>query len=133
MLDKPGVYVVDSIEAKRIAKECRRGGWLVIFLPEGIASKDQFYDAIRRNCPLVPPLHSNRSWDALADSLWSGLDEAQEEKIAIFWRNSDHMKAAVPDAFSIATDIFADLTVSLADPSAVVSRVKMLLIFQIEN
>ncbi|WP_124613746.1 hypothetical protein [Burkholderia sp. Bp9143] len=67
MLDKSGIYVVDSIEAKRIAEECSRGGWLVIFVPEGVASKNQFYDAICSNCPLDPPLHGNRSWDALAD------------------------------------------------------------------
>ncbi|WP_185733433.1 barstar family protein [Burkholderia sp. Bp8998] len=102
-------------------------------MPEGAASKNQFYDAICSNCPLDPSLHSNRSWDALADSLWSGLDEAQGEKIAVFWRDSGRMKAAVPDAFSIAIDIFTDLSVSSVDPSATVSRVKVLMVFQIEN
>jgi len=28
MLDKPEIYVVDSIEVKRIAEERSRGGWL---------------------------------------------------------------------------------------------------------
>ncbi|RQZ04825.1 hypothetical protein DIE15_36320 [Burkholderia sp. Bp9031] len=133
MLDKPGIYVIDSIEAKGIAEECRCSGWLVIFLPEKIASKNQFFDAIRDNCPLDPPLQSNRSWDALADSLWSGLDEVDNEKIVIFWPDSERMIAAEPDASAIATDIFADLCVSLADPSATASKVKMLLVFKIKN
>ncbi|WP_175779412.1 barstar family protein [Burkholderia anthina] len=102
-------------------------------MTEGIASKSQFYDAIRSNCPLVSPLHSNRSWNALADSLWSGLDEVQEEKIAVFWPNSCHLKAAEPDAYAIATDIFTDLSVLLAYPRVTVSRVKMLLVFKMEN
>lgn len=84
MLRKPGLYVVDSGEAERIAEECRHRGWLVMCLPDGVASKGQFFDAIRSTCPLDPPLHSNRSWDALSDSLWSGLDEVEEEEVAIF-------------------------------------------------
>ncbi|MBN3731911.1 barstar family protein [Burkholderia sp. Tr-20390] len=130
MLDKPGLYVVDSAEAERIAEECRRGGWLVMFLPTEIASKEQFFDAIRSTCPLDPPLHSNRSWDALADSLWSGLDELERGEIAIFWLNSDCLKVADPEAFAIATDILTDLCTSLADPNVTASRMKTLLVFQ---
>ncbi|MCA8272688.1 barstar family protein [Burkholderia sp. AU30280] len=133
MLDKPGLYVVDSVEAKHIAEECSRSGWLVIFLPSGIASKDQFYDAICRECPLDPPLNSNRSWDALADSMWSGLDELEDEKIAIFWPNSELMKTAEPDAFAIATNILADLCVSLGDRNVTASGTKTLLVFQTKS
>ena len=133
ILDRPGIYVINPIEAKRIAEECRRDGWLVIFLSEEIASKDQFFDVIRVNCPLDPPLQSNRSWDALADSLWSGLDEVDNDKIVIFWPDSERMIAAESDTSVIATDIFADLCVSLADPSVTASRAKMLLVFKIKN
>ncbi|KAB1587793.1 barstar family protein [Burkholderia cepacia] len=131
--DKPGLYVIDSVEAKRIAEEYSHDGWRVIFFPSGIASIDQFYDAIRSNCPLAPPLHSNRSWDALADSLWSGLDELEDEKIAIFWPNSDRMKKAESDAFAIATDILADLCASLADQNRTASGTKALVVFQTKN
>jgi hypothetical protein len=130
MLDRPGLYVIDSIEAKRIAEECGRDDWLVIFLPEGVASMDQFFDAIRSTCPLDPPLCSNRRWDALADSMWSGLNELEQEKIAIFWPNSDCLKAAEPEAFAIATDILTDLCTSLADPNVKASSTKTLLVFQ---
>ncbi|WP_423393804.1 barstar family protein [Burkholderia sp. LMG 21824] len=133
MKDKPGLYVVDSVEAKHIAEECSHGGWRVIFLPSEIASKDQFYDAIRSNCPLDPPLQSNRSWDALADSLWSGLDELEDEKIAIFWPNSDRMKTAEPNAFAIATNILADLCISLGDRNVTASGTKTLLVFQTKS
>ncbi|MET3216438.1 UNVERIFIED_ORG: hypothetical protein ABIC48_004215 [Burkholderia territorii] len=133
MRDKPGVYVIDAIEANGIAEECRRSGWLVIVLSEKIASKNQFFDAVRDNCPLDPPLQSNRSWDALADSLWSGLDEVDNERIVIFWPDSDRMVAAEPDAYAIATDIFEDLCASLADSNVTASRAKILLVFKIKN
>ena len=130
MLRKPGLYVVDSSEAERIAEECRRSGWLVMCLPDGVASKDRFFDAIRSTCPLDPPLHRNRSWDALSDSMWSGLDEVEEGEVAIFWPNSDRMKIAEPESFAIATDILVDLCISLAAPSVTASRTKTLLVFQ---
>ena len=130
MLDRPGLYVTDSDEAKRIAEECVRGDWLVVFLPAGIASKEQFFDAIRSTCPLDPPLCSNRSWDALADSLSSGLDEIEHERIAIFWPNSDCLSAVEPEAFAIATDILIDLCVARADPDVTGSRAKTLLVLQ---
>ena len=133
MRDKPGVYVIDAIEARGIAEECRRRGWLVIVLSEKIASKNQFFDTVRDNCPLDPPLQSNRSWDALADSLWSGLDEVDNERIVIFWPDSDRMVAAEPDAYAIATDIFEDLCASLADSNVTASRAKILLVFKIKN
>ncbi|WP_241244818.1 barstar family protein [Burkholderia ambifaria] len=133
MLDKPGIFVIGSIEARCIADELRRSGWLVIFLPESIASKSQFFDAIRDNCPLDPPLQGNRSWDALADSLWSGLDEVDNERIVIFWLGSNRLVAAEPDASVIATDIFRDLSVSLADSNVTASKEKTLLVFKIKN
>ncbi|WP_322084218.1 barstar family protein [Burkholderia sp. BCC1972] len=133
MLDKLGICVIDAIEARGIVEECRRSGWLVIVLPEKIASKNQFFDAIRDNCPLDPPLQSNRSWDALADSLWSGFDAVDNERIVIFWPDSDRMAAAEPDAYVIATDIFEDLCVLLADSNVAVSRAKILLVFKIKN
>ncbi|WP_174970177.1 barstar family protein [Burkholderia lata] len=130
MLNRPELYVIDSTEAKCIAEECSYGDWLVIFLPIEIASENQFYDAIRSTCPLDPPLYSNRSWDALADSMWSGLDELEQEKIVIFWPNSDRMKAAEPEAFAIATDILTDLCTSLTDPNVTASGTKTPLVFQ---
>ncbi|MCA7993372.1 barstar family protein [Burkholderia cepacia] len=133
MRDKPGLYVVGASEAKRIAEEYERSGWVVIYLPAGIATKDQLYDVIRSNCPLDPPLHSNRSWDALADSLWSGLGEVGNERIVIFWPNSDRMRAVDPDTFAVATAVLRDLCISLADPKITVSRTKTLLVFQVQG
>nr|WP_241025145.1 barstar family protein [Burkholderia sp. Ac-20384] len=130
MRNRPGLYVIESTEAKHIAEECGHGDWLIIFLPAGIASKDQLFDAVRSTCPLVPPLYSNRSWDALADSLWSGLSEVEQERIAIFWPNAGRMKVLEPEAFSIVTDILIDLCASLADSNVTASRAKTLLIFQ---
>lgn len=133
MLDNPGLYMVNAIEVQRIAEKYSHSGWRVISLPAEIASQDQFYDAIRSKCPLDPPLYNNRSWDALADSLWSGLDKVKDERVVILWPGVDRMKAVAPEAFVIATDILTDLCVSLADPNVMGSKTKTLLVFQAQS
>jgi hypothetical protein len=130
MLDKPGIYEINSVELESIADKYNQSGWLVIELSTGIASKDNFFDAIRNACPLDPPLHSNRSWDALADSLWSGLHGLACAEIVILWPDAGCMKIATPEEFYIATDILGDLCVSLSDSNITASRPKKLLVFQ---
>jgi hypothetical protein len=45
----------------------------------------RFFEAMKALLPLDPPLVGNRSWDALSDSLWSGLDQLAADNIAIVW------------------------------------------------
>ena len=68
---------------EKIAEERRQEGWRIFRLPSNIWTKASFFNAVRRTLPLDPPLHSNRVWDALSDSFWSGLDELDDERIVI--------------------------------------------------
>lgn len=129
---KAGLYIVDEIEAKRISLACEQGGWRLFALPAGIGSKDDFFEGVRSTFPLDPPLQSNRSWDALADSLWAGLDGLQEGKLVIVWPNAFRMRGLAPKEFDVATSVLSDLCVSLADIEATVGNTKQLLVLQVE-
>jgi len=61
--------------------------------------------------PLDPPLVSNRSWDALSDSLWSGLHGIQSPKILIVWPDF----IDTPELHT-ALNVLADIVGTLSDP-----------------
>jgi barstar (barnase inhibitor) len=88
-----------------------------------------FFDAIRHTLPLDPPLVGSRSWDALSDSLWSGLHEVSDNSIAIFWTGSSDFKDATSSDYSIALEILKDITGSLTDQSITNGRPKQVSVY----
>lgn len=131
MLKNIGFFSVDKANADKIILDSKREGMRIFCLPEKISSKDEFFDGVRNTLPLDPPLHSNRSWDALADSLWSGLDELEDENIVIVWRDTKCMETQSPEDFSIAIDILNDLPGTLADLKLTVGMSKKLMVLHV--
>ncbi|WP_293765983.1 barstar family protein [uncultured Aquitalea sp.] len=78
-------------------------------------SKDTFCNGVRATLPLDPPLASNHSWDAINDSLWSGLELLPEEKLLIIWRTASEMRAHDIHNFKIACDTLEDLPKYICD------------------
>jgi hypothetical protein len=130
-MNGPGLFTVDGTEIERLVASYDREGWRIFRLPSSLASKDEFFEGIRQSLPLDPPLQSNRSWDALSDSLWSGLDNLKERKIVIVWPDASRMKALAPEAFSIATSILMDLITTLADEKTTLGNTKNLRVLQV--
>ena len=87
-------------------------------MPKNIKSKDDFFNGIRKVLPLDPPLISNKSWDALDDSLWSGLDSLPKNNILIIWPSVYSMKNTDIKSFIIINEIFKNLPKSLAEKKA---------------
>jgi hypothetical protein len=131
VLNGPGLFTIDGTEIERLVASYDREGWQIFRLPGSLASKDEFFEGIRQSLPLDPPLQSNRSWDALSDSLWSGLDNLKERKIVIVWPDASRMKALAPEAFSIATSILMDLITTLADEKTTLGNTKNLRVLQV--
>jgi hypothetical protein len=131
VLNGPGLFTIDGTEIERLVASYDREGWQIFRLPGSLASKDEFFEGIRQSLPLDPPLQSNRSWDALSDSLWSGLDNLKERKIVIVWPDASRMKALAPEAFSIATSILMDLISTLADEKTTLGNTKDLRVLQV--
>lgn len=128
MSDNQGFITADSINAELIVYECQQNGWLIYTLPSNICSKDQFFKAVRDNLPLEPPLQNKKSWDALADSLWSGLDSLPDSNILIIWPDTTTIKTKAPEDFDIAMEILVDLPHSLANAKLTLGKTKNLLI-----
>jgi len=126
-----GFFSVDELTAEKVMLAAHTHGKRVFCFPSHIASKDQFFDGIRATFPLDPPLHGQHSWDALADSLWSGLDGLQEQDIVIVWRDARYMQMQAVEDFAIALDILRDLPGTLADVALTAGQPKKLLVLQV--
>jgi hypothetical protein len=103
------------LEVPSAAENLNALGYRVFRLPERIASRAEFFGAMRALLPLDPPMQSDRSWDALSDSLWGGLDALPEARIALLWSDSATLKSADPDDFELAVDVLEDVCRTLAD------------------
>lgn len=131
MLNTTGFFTVDALGAEKAIAERERAGWRVFHLPTNISSKDEFFEGVRCTLPLDPALHSNRSWDALADSLWAGLDSLPEEKIVVVWPDASQMETQAPEDFAIATNVFTELPTSFADIEVTAGGTKQLLVLRV--
>lgn len=101
-------------ESAQIIRQRELAGWRVFSFPNSLKSRDDFFEAVRTTFPLDPPLQSNRSWDALSDSLWGGIDSLADREILIVWPNSTAMKEFAPDQFAVALGVLMDLAKSVS-------------------
>ena len=124
----PGVYRLSREACATAAEQLQNSGWTTYHLPAGIKTRDSFFDAVRRSCPLDPPLVSNRSWDALSDSLWEGLRISPAKRLAIIWEDASCMAGAAAADFEVAHEILTDLARSLADPTPTLGEAKALVV-----
>lgn len=131
MLNATGFFTIDALEAEHAAAEREREGWRIFRLPTAISSKDDFFEGVRQTLPLDPPLQSNRSWDALADSLWAGLDSLPESKVVIVWSGASAMETHAPKDFAIATNILIELPDLLGSVDITAGATKELLVLRV--
>ncbi|MFI9004153.1 barstar family protein [Streptomyces sp. NPDC053541] len=87
----------------------------------GRTDKEAFFRAVREALPLDPPLGPGRVWDALADSVWNGLQELGAPLVVVVWPDAGPVAGAVGD-HGIALDILRELVTSLADDWFTVGR-----------
>jgi hypothetical protein len=104
------------------------GTWKVFVLPDGIDGTPSFFGAVDVLLPLDPPLfgigQGRYVWDALSDSLWEGLHEIPERRIAILWPDAARLSEADPVAHETALSVLDDVSRSLTDSEATVGRPK---------
>lgn len=129
--DNNGVLLLSSTEAERKLQDYEREGWRVFRLPIGITSKKSFFEAVRGVMPLDPPIKSNRSWEALADSLWEGLMSLREKRIVVLWPSYGQMREKDPEAFAIASSIMRQLVSTLCAPEITSQSVKQVVVIQV--
>jgi Barstar (barnase inhibitor) len=87
-------------------------------------SRKAFFDAVRIAVELDPPVQSERSWDALADSMWEGIFNLPSRSVLIIWRDAAMFRAQAPQEFDVAAAVLVDTATSLADPEGTVGEPK---------
>lgn len=110
----PGINEVTP-EAADSAKEeaIRTGASVFVVSTGGAATRADFFDRVRASLPLDPPLVGSKRWDALADSLWGGVDSVDASVVVIIWTGASDFRRNAPEDFIIATTIFRDVASSL--------------------
>ncbi|MFJ4867593.1 hypothetical protein [Streptomyces sp. NPDC088757] len=100
-----------------LAEAARRGVPLFTLSTGGRTGKEAFFRAVREALPLDPPLSASRYvWDALGDSLWSGLHDLDAPHAVLLRPDAGRPAEGVDGDHAIALDILRDLPKSLADP-----------------
>jgi Barstar (barnase inhibitor) len=114
---QPGLIMVGAAHLDSIVQAAKLEQVPVYVLPDaGVVDRTSFFDAIRATLPLDPPIQSARSWDALSDSLWAGLDKLDADQVLIVWPNAAAMIPASRMEYDQALMVLADVATSLADP-----------------
>jgi hypothetical protein len=120
-----GISRVSPEVAEKVAKDATSSGTHVFALPSGIRDKKSLFHAIRKALPLDPPLTGDRdNWDALEDSLWSGLYSVTEPSVLIIWTDASEMLRTSPKDFETASTILEEVARSLDDPKVTNGPVK---------
>jgi hypothetical protein len=104
-----------NADLESVRRELEEEGWLVFALPEGMTDGWAFIRGVKSKVPLNPPLVSDDNWNALSDSLFSGIEDLAAERVALIWPGSTTMAELAPDDFAIAQEILEDNAALLAD------------------
>ncbi|MFI9785751.1 barstar family protein [Kitasatospora sp. NPDC051984] len=115
-LSAPGVTLVDPSAIGRAAA-ARDAVLRYRVDTAAAASRADFFDAVRGALPMDPPLLGRRGWDALADSLWSGLHGAPGDTALIVVTDLTLLHDRAPGEFRTAVGILTELADTLTDPS----------------
>lgn len=96
---------------------------------ENVKDAKSFFKEIVNVFPQDPPLSGQCNWDAFTDSLWGGLDEIAQERVAFIWTKVEEMfEYGIPDLFT-ALDCFKELASSVSNLEYGISKPVKLLIF----
>jgi hypothetical protein len=76
-----------------------------------------FFIAAKLVLPMDPPLSGKVNWDAFSDSLWYGIDNLNQQKIAVLWKQADNMMNLEARNFQIAVECFEDVATSIVEES----------------
>jgi hypothetical protein len=113
---KVAFQVLDKKKSWELLKQELEGdGWSVLVVENfSIRDKSSFFEAVRQYLPLDPPLVSNRSWEALSDSLWEGISDLDSAKVALFFPGLQALALEHPKEFDLASQVLADVAESLS-------------------
>lgn len=127
---RPGLTFLDRAELAGVEVRAHHLGYAVFRMSTpGPNHREDFFERIRSDYPLDPPLVGSRSWDALYDSWRSGLHQVPQHRIVIVWPDAAGMREQAPDQFETAISVMSDTARHLAEPRWMHGRTKVLGVF----
>ena len=118
-----GVLTVDSDTVAAVLDHPQPDLRLILLDTAGVVDRAGFFAAVREQLPQDPMLGAYRDvWDAMADSLFGGLDEVEASAITVVWTGSHSFRQAAPSDYSTALEVLRQVTSQLADPAATAGR-----------
>src|SRR5437879_5934337 len=120
---KTGLSIISPADVDRIALIAADQGCPVYQISTGNRSgRGVFFDAVQESLPLDPTIHTSRSWDALSDSLWEGINSKNLGCVVIVWTDATAMAEGSPDDFETAISVLTDVARLLSDSNATVGN-----------
>jgi hypothetical protein len=112
---------------RRLLKE---QGFTTFEIPgEKIEDDQTFFTEGARVLPQDPPLYGSVNWDAFKDSIWGGLAELGEARVAFIWTDVQRMLEHGLEALLEANVCFADIAWEVATKKYGIPQPVNLLIF----
>lgn len=126
-MDDQHISRVAGDVAETLARDVTSSGTRAFVLPHGIHDKASLFIAIRETIPIDPPMSGSRhNWDALEDSLFSGLQSLSEPALLIIWPDASDLLQKSSKDFDMFAVILEDIARMLADPKVTNGPVKKL-------
>ena len=85
-----------------------------VFEFHGDGTAEELFRQFRERLPLDPPISGQVNWNALVDSLWTGIDSLAESSIALVWRDAWHLLQKDEPQFALAVGVFSEIAADLA-------------------
>ncbi len=126
----PAINFISNESLKMLRASLQKKGFNIFELDgDNVKDAKSFFKKIVNVFPQDPPLSGKCNWDAFTDSLWGGLDELAQERVAFIWTKVEEMfEYGIPDLF-IALDCLKELASSVSNPGYGISKPVQLLIF----
>ena len=125
-----GVFPVAADGFSEILRSAHEQGIRVFTVhTRGKAGREPFFDAVRAEFPLDPPVPNPGGWEALDDSLWEGIRTMPVDRLVLVWPDSDSYRRDSPEDHRLALDVLDSVSSLLADERAMCAPAKTMSVF----
>ncbi|HHJ14476.1 MAG TPA: hypothetical protein ENJ79_08910 [Gammaproteobacteria bacterium] len=131
---RPGVYSVDAQLAEAMLNLSNSTNDWVLFQVDcsKVSDRNTLFKCLCAALPMNPLIHSDRSWDALSDSLWGGLHDVRKDKVLIILRGAKNLKSHLSKEYQKVIEIFGDVANTLTKKQYAGEKVKSVSIFLVD-
>ena len=86
-----------------------------LFTIDRVRNAAEFFEAVKSSFPLDPPISGRVNWDAFSDSLWSGLETCQSDRVALVVLDATEFQKNDSRAFDLLVECMVDAAHQVED------------------